>query len=71
MNVIFKNLGKALVMIGSTILQLIAMLLRFISLIFECIGLAFRVASDFLANVSAHLLSRLGIGKVDAKTEAE
>lgn len=66
----FKNLGKTGVLLGCTVLQLIAVILRGISLIFEAIGLAFRRSSDFLMNVSTHLLNKIGIIKAESKEAA-
>lgn len=63
----FKNLGKTAVLLGCTVLQLIAVILRGISLVFEIIGLGFRRSSDFLMNLSTHLLNKIGIMKAEAK----
>lgn len=64
---VFKNLGKTAVLLGCTVMQLIAAILRGVSLIFELIGLGFRRASDFLMNVSTFLLNKIGMVKAEAK----
>ena len=60
MKIIIKNFGKTVVVMCSTILQLIALALRFVSLVFDTIGLGFRAASVWLMNVSTKLLSKIG-----------
>ena len=69
MSNIFKNLGKTIVVMSSTILQLIALALRIISLIFETIGCGFRMASVWLMNVSSYLLTKVGFMKAPAIEE--
>jgi hypothetical protein len=54
---------------GSTILQLFALVLRIISLIFETIGWLFRTGSAMLMNVSSTLLAKVGFMKTQAIQE--
>lgn len=68
---IFKNFGKTIVVFGSTTLQLIALILRFISLIFETIGWVFRMGSVMLTNVSTYLLGKVGFMKEKKLGEAD
>lgn len=66
---VLKNFGKTFVVMGSTILQLLALGMRIISLVFEGIGLAFRTASVALMNVSTFLLGKVGFMKTQAIQE--
>lgn len=70
MKSVFTNLWRTVVLLGCTITQLVAAILRGISLVFELIGLGFRKCSDVLMSAGARTNKVFGTAKMEEKGAA-
>lgn len=60
---IIKNLWKAVIMLGGSIVMVIAVIFQSIGLVFEGIGLIFRKGYELLKNAGGKLTSAADGGK--------
>lgn len=67
MGKLFKKLWNAFVVFVSTIIDVIAAILKIVSLVFDIIRFVIRKGSDFLTDVSGALLGTIKFSRFTAK----